>query len=118
MRVIIAGGRDFIATKRHCDWLVEQLKDLDASEVVCGMARGADMFGYRGARYLSLPVAEFLADWKRYGKRAGYVRNTCMAEYATESGRKGACILFPGGRGTQMMREIAAEMGLETREYK
>jgi len=62
MKVIIAGGRDFIPQKQHHIWLLIQLKELNCTEVIC--------------------------------------------------------ILFPGGRGTEHMRNIAIEYGLKLIEYK
>lgn len=112
MKVIIAGGRDFEGLYEHFAWLTNHLKEMGATEVVCGMARGADMFGYHAAQMLHLPVKEFPADWNKFGKSAGYKRNVEMADYAD------AVILFPGGKGTMHMRNIAAAKGLEIIEYK
>jgi hypothetical protein len=54
-----------------------------------------------------VPVKQFPADWNKYGKAAGPIRNAQMAKYAD------AVILFPGGRGTANMRKLAKEHGLE-----
>jgi hypothetical protein len=56
---------------------------LDIGEVLCGGAKGADDCGRRWANQLMVPVIHMPADWDRYGKRAGYVRNRQMAERAT-----------------------------------
>lgn len=112
MKIIVAGGRDFVAEQKHEDWLIETLKTHNATEVVCGMARGADMFGYHVAKnLLGLPVKEFPAKWKLLGNSAGPIRNEEMAKYAD------MCVLFPGDRGTASMRSLAKQYGLKVIEY-
>ncbi len=83
MKVIIAGGRDF------CNkvMLIEALKHFtmeygDITEVVCGMADGADTLGMLWANFMDIPVKKFPADWGKYGNSAGPIRNKEMANYA------------------------------------
>jgi hypothetical protein len=81
MKVIVAGCRMF-ANK---DFLYEQMDQMYTgliSEVVCGMARGVDSLGRSWAIDRKIPVKEFPANWERYGKRAGILRNQQMADYA------------------------------------
>ena len=82
-KLIIAGGRDFddmellATTVQH---LVEtELADYSVS-IVSGMARGADALGYLFAHQRGVVVHEYPAQWDRYGKKAGYMRNTQMAK--------------------------------------
>lgn len=51
-------------------------------EVVCGMATGADMLGGKWASERKIPVKCFPAQWDKFGKRAGFMRNLEMAQYA------------------------------------
>lgn len=106
MRTIIAGGRDYAPTPRDWEWLDSLRDDLPITEVVCGMARGADTFGRQWAVDSGLPIKEFPADWKAHGRSAGPRRNVKMAEYAD------ALVAFPGGRGTQHMIHEAEARGL------
>lgn len=101
MKVIIAGGRTFEPKSEHKKWLKETLTKLGATEIVCGMAKGADMFGFQVAKEMYIPVKEFPANWYLFGKKAGYLRNEEMAQYAD------ACVLFPGGKGTALMEILA-----------
>lgn len=87
MKVIIAGSRNI--TKIENEISPEDLVDLaiteskfDVSCVVCGMARGADLYGKLWAEKYCIPVEEYPADWKKYGRSAGYKRNVEMAENA------------------------------------
>src|SRR5436190_907473 len=54
----------------------------DVTEVVSGCARGVDTLGEAWAEAHGVPVTRFPADWRRYGKGAGPVRNRQMARYA------------------------------------
>lgn len=106
-KVIIAGGRNFsneILLAESCDRL---LKDLEV-EIVSGGAKGADRLGEFYAIDRDFSISRFPADWEKHGKRAGYLRNQEMAEYAD------ILIAFWDGqsRGTKHMIDIATERGL------
>ncbi|MEQ8354639.1 MAG: SLOG family protein [Kiloniellaceae bacterium] len=106
MKTIVAGGRDY----RFDDFdrrLLDRLRIRHGiSEVVCGMAHGADTSGKEWAEAMGIPVAEFPADWNKHGRAAGPIRNRRMAEYGD------ALVAFPGGRGTSNMIKQARELGL------
>lgn len=111
-KVIIAGGRDFNDyefLKRKCDSLLRYKKE-EEIEIVSGTARGADSLGERYARERGYKLTQFPADWDKFGKRAGYLRNGQMADYAN------ALIAFyNGSKGTGHMIDLAKEKGLEVR---
>lgn len=78
MKTIIAGSRnfsDYDALKTICD-------KHQITEVVCGGAKGADALGERYAQENNIPVKYFRADWDKYGRSAGPIRNEQMAQYA------------------------------------
>lgn len=80
MKVIIAGSRhitDYEALKT----LVENT-GWDIEEVVSGGCRGVDVMGEQWAEECGIPVRTFAADWARYGREAGELRNREMASYA------------------------------------
>lgn len=99
MKVIIAGSRHMSPTLYPLIQRAVDESGFEVDEVVCGMARGADTLGARWAREHDVPVAEFPADWDRYGRAAGPMRNKQMAEYAD------ALIVFiwDGSRGSANM---------------
>jgi len=107
--IIVAGGRDF----NNYELLKEKLDKLHRHfggfEVVSGKARGADSLGERYALENNLPIAEFPADWDKHGKKAGFLRNADMADYAD------GCIVFWDGvsKGTQHMINLAKEKGIQ-----
>ena len=92
MKVIIAGGRDF--TNWGTFFQVINKWEFMITEVVCGDARGADTFGSTWAENHNIPIKHFPADWERYGKSAGYIRNAEMGEYGD------ALIAFWNGHST------------------
>lgn len=113
MKVIIAGGRNFKSTEHSLKFLDDFLIEHPTfSEVVCGMAQGADTFGQMWAISLNIKVKKFPADWSNFGPAAGPIRNRDMAIYAD------ALIAFPGGRGTENMIKHAKNHGLLIYEYK
>lgn len=80
MRTIIAGGRDITDIL-----LVEQAvceSGFEITYVVSGKARGVDTLGEQWAEARGIPVLSFPANWDKYGKAAGAIRNKEMAENA------------------------------------
>lgn len=124
VKTIIAGGRryqfspaDMIRLNElHCKLI------LPVSEVVSGCCGeidsatgeifGADLWGEEWANSHGIPIKRFPADWKKLGKAAGMIRNRQMAEYAE------ACILFPGGPGTNNMFGEATKRGLKIFDWR
>ena len=112
MRCIIAGGRDFNDYGR-----LEKVMDncpYEITEVVCGKARGADSLGEKWALERGVHVEYFVPDWGGLGKRAGFVRNNDMAEYACENGSdNGLLVAFwnKKSKGTEHMIKTAQKKG-------
>lgn len=50
--------------------------------VVSGGAKGPDTLGVSWARENGVEVKEFIPDWERYGRAAGFKRNTQIVESA------------------------------------
>lgn len=81
-KVIIAGGRDltdFDYLENRC---IEITLFSEIIEIVSGGAKGADALGQRLAEEWGIPLIKFPADWDTHGKKAGYLRNEQMAQYA------------------------------------
>lgn len=79
MRLVIAGSRNF--TDKKLMWEKLALIKTPITEVVCGCAKGADSLGEEWAKEKGIPVKRFPADWKKFGKKAGPLRNKDMAIY-------------------------------------
>lgn len=109
--VIIAGTRtftDYDLLCRKCDFYFQNRKP---TAIICGEAKGADTLGRRYAIEHGINVLSFPADWDRYGKSAGYIRNQQMAEKAD------ALIAFwnDESKGTRNMIDVARKKGLHCR---
>lgn len=83
MRVIIAGSRSAV---RYSDLIeaiaVAELVGIVPTTVISGTAHGADQLGERWAQEHHIPLEQYPADWRNYGKRAGILRNSQMAKKA------------------------------------
>jgi YspA, cpYpsA-related SLOG family len=107
VKVIIAGSR----TITDASLVREAIEDsrFVVTEVVCGLARGVDALGRLYAQRNGIPVKEFPANWKKFGRRAGMMRNCEMAAYAD------ALIAVWDGysSGTKNMISVAKSLGLK-----
>ena len=109
-RMIVAGGRDY-SNQNIVNYYIDRVKDVCDSRglnlvIVCGMATGADTLGRNYAISNGLEVLEFPADWNKYGKSAGYIRNKEMGDVADSA------IVFWDGRskGSKLMIDIMHEL--------
>ncbi len=102
MKVIIAGSRQI----EDFDILKKIINDMDwnITEVVSGGCRGVDEMGEKWAKDNGVDIKIFHADWAKYGREAGELRNREMAEYAD-----GLLLLWDGKSpgSSCMLRESA-----------
>ena len=111
MKVIIAGGRDFKDYNRLKEVCDKILINQNKIEIISGTAGGADTLGERYAQEKGYEVKKFPAKWDEYGKKAGYLRNQEMGEYAD-----GLIAFWDGqSKGTKHMIDIANKKGLKVR---
>lgn len=107
MKTIIAGSRDIGDYRLVCA-AVSAFGE-DVTEVVSGACRGVDKLGETWAAARSIPVKRFPADWDKFGKSAGPIRNRQMAAYA-----EALVALWDGkSKGTKNMIEEAEKRGLK-----
>lgn len=108
MMVLVTGGRGY-ADK---DFLFKVMDDLNRryhfDMVLHGAARGADSLSGQWARERGVQEVVCPANWDAHGRRAGFLRNSAMADLLPDM-----VLMFPGGTGTNMMKEIATERGIE-----
>lgn len=84
-KLIVAGGRDFSdfnLLSQKLNELADGVFQLRKVSIVSGMARGADALGHHFAKMNNVKVYEFPANWDKYGKRAGFIRNDEMAAFS------------------------------------
>lgn len=84
-KLIVAGSRGFNDYDLMCRVLMAmgdvELADRTVS-IVSGMARGADALAVRFAAEHNVKLHKFPANWNGLGKRAGFIRNTQMGNFA------------------------------------
>lgn len=112
MKIAIVGSRDYDDQGEidRCVWSLPP-----DTEVVSGAGGIVDKTAEDSARERGLNVTIFPADWKRYGKAAGAVRNREIAKYADR------VIAFWDGssKGTKITIDIFRSLGkpVEIRQY-
>ena len=79
--------------------------------VVSGTANGADKLGEVWATHRLLEIKRFPANWEKYGRGAGHIRNSEMADYAD------ALICFWDGisKGSENMIQTMTKLGKSVR---
>jgi len=111
IKLIIAGSRDFhdySLLKKEVTIFTKEYNNKDII-IVSGKATGADELGEIYAFRHSIDLKTFPANWKKYGKSAGFIRNNSMAIFATH------CICFWDGKsnGTKDMIERCKKHNLK-----
>ena len=120
-RILICGDRNYQ------DWIKvqEYLDTISRTTIIIhGGARGADSLAGNLATSLKMKVIKFPADWDKYGKAAGVLRNQQMLD----EGHPDLVVYFhkdiENSKGTRDMLKRATDSGIriingETREvYK
>ena len=103
MRTIVAGSRtitNIAAVFRvldRCPWEITVL--------IHGAAKGVDSIGRDWANFNGVDIEEYPADWDKYGKAAGPMRNLQMVA----EGKAGAVVVVWDGesRGSKDMIDVA-----------
>lgn len=120
-RIIIAGSRgfsDYRALESHADRIIGEMGiDPADATVISGTAKGADTLGERYALSHGMELLRCPADWNKYGRAAGVIRNEQMAVMSVSDGYKGLLLAFWDGksRGTHHMIDFAKKHGLTVR---
>ncbi len=116
--ILICGGRNY-SQAAVWNWLESTLyAELPPSsrvtKVVHGGASGADKGGANWGLSENAKVICYAANWKRFGKRAGPLRNQRMLD----EGKPDFVVAFPGGRGTADMVRRAQTAGVPVIEVQ
>lgn len=111
MRVLICGDRNYTDA-----WRIRQvLLNPDVTTLIEGGASGADYLAKMIAEKLGITVEEYPAEWNRYGKAAGPIRNKRMLD----EGRPDLVFAFHNdiskSKGTKNMIDQAQSRGIEVR---
>lgn len=107
-RVVIAGCRDYEnyeEARKFIDIYLSKIRKENQIIIVSGCARGTDLLGERYAEENGFNIEKYPAEWSKFGRCAGPIRNKKMAEIAD------FVIAFWDGksRGTKSMIDLAKE---------
>lgn len=100
--VIITGGRDYV----DFETIKKILSLFDIGLLIQGGASGADKLAKYYAIDNNIPYETVLADWDKYDKAAGPIRNKEMLDRYPNA----IVLAFPGGRGTENCIKQALEL--------
>jgi hypothetical protein len=114
MKVLICGGRHFTDTAFVWTMLDRLHTEAPFTAIMQGGADGADYLANEWAK-TKPEVQRYVckADWKKYPKAAGPIRNARMLEWKPD-----LVVAFPGSKGTADMVRRAREAGVEVREFQ
>lgn len=106
----VSGTRNYTDYQTFAKIMERETKDMRIKLIISGGAKGADEMAKRYAQEKNITHITVHADWQRWGRRAGPMRNRLMAEMTN------ATIAFWDGRsrGTKNMLECAEK---EKHEY-
>jgi hypothetical protein len=111
MRVVIFGGRNFTNQALAFKALDQLHEQYGFTVVIDGMAKGADSIGNKWAQARKLETERYPANWSRYGRSAGPIRNQQMID----EGKPDIGVAFPGGTGTDHMKGAMKKAGIKVR---
>lgn len=109
MKTIIAGSR----TITNYAKLLQAIDELPwvITLVISGGAKGVDRLGETYAKENDLPLEIYPANWDKFGRKAGPIRNSEMADNA-----EALLALWDGeSRGTKHMIQTANYKGLKVK---
>lgn len=116
MIVLVTGSRDWDdADTIESAILSFTYKYGRANTIIHGGASGADKISGSIALALGYGERVYRADWNKYGKRAGYIRNKQMVDL-----RPDICLAFirNNSRGATMCARLAEDAGIPTVYYR
>ena len=112
--VVVCGSRNW----SNKDLLFATLSNLAKKEgfscIIEGEARGADTLARQWANLHKVPVERFPAQWSRYGKRAGMLRNYDMIVARAPDKLVAFTSRRPPTSGTAHAIKLAKRYGIET----
>lgn len=117
IKMLVCGGREFDDLQLFIDVMksIEEKKEFAARQpvvIIEGGAKGADFLARCWAKYCGYQHEPYPADWKKYGRSAGYIRNKQMLD----EGRPDFVVAFPGGSGTEDMVQQTRARSIEVIE--
>jgi len=111
MCVLVCGGRNFGDLSLLRTTLDRIHAEHPIAVIIHGGARGADVLARFSAVSNGIEVKVFHADWEKFGRAAGPIRNQQMID----EGKPDLVVAFDGGAGTADMVRRAVKAGIVVR---
>lgn len=113
MRVLVCGSRHFDDIDKMSSVLTEVDEENRIDVLIHGAARGADTLAEQWAFRHDREILDYPANWDKYKKAAGPIRNTQMLK----EGKPDLVVAFMAqdSRGTKNMVEQATKAGVEVK---
>ena len=109
-RLLVCGDRNW----QDKEYIRAFIKRINPDVIIEGEARGADTFARQIAEEMDIKVMSFPADWERYGRSAGPIRNKRMLD----EGKPDLVLAFHAdiehSKGTADMIRQARARGIQT----
>ncbi len=80
MKILISGSRYYSNYKKILSFLKKMKKKYKNLVVIEGGARGADKLAQKACKQAGIKFKEYNANWEKYGKKAGPIRNQKMLD--------------------------------------
>lgn len=110
MKIAIVGSRNFDdheTVVRELDAVLDE-KGVTRPTIVSGGAPGVDTTAKRIAQSRGYPYVEYPADWKKYGRAAGPIRNKQIVEESEFV----LAFVAPNSKGTLVTIKMAGKAGI------
>ena len=106
MKLAIVGSRTFNDYNLLVNFIEKHYNPSEIDTIISGAARGTDTLGRLYAKDNGYQLIEFPANWKKYGRRAGFMRNVDIIKNCDE------CVCFWDGKsqGTKHDIELCEQM--------
>jgi hypothetical protein len=126
MKILVCGGRDYsdkeLIFKTLYDLCIKHSKFYNPDDnwlpsdikIIAGGAAGADRIAISFAIQHYTQYKEYPAQWQKYGRAAGPMRNQQMLDKEHPD----LVVAFPGGRGTTDMISRAKKAGIKVMEIE
>lgn len=115
-RVLVTGSRtwtDLDTITRALSMIAEDYEG--PFTLIDGRAPGADTLAMLAAKRMGWEIESHIAEWERYGKRAGFIRNREMVESDAD-----VCVAFikNGSKGATQTVMLARQAAIPVRTYE
>lgn len=110
IRILVCGGRDYNDVVEMDRTIRQLMAKRQVSKVIHGGAVGADSLAGYIADLYGIKCTVVNAQWDKYGKAAGAIRNKEMLDLKPD-----LVVAFPGGTGTNHMVSISEAAGVQVK---